>query len=302
MKCKICGFEGKSLVSHITRKHGMTTIDYKRMYNVDKLHMITDNQKEILAKLRLERKDDPYWIERMNKNRKSVWKVDYWLSIGYSEEDAIKKVKEYQSNNAKKRDYEKSPSVLSKQYWFNLGHDDEFATNRIAEIQSKLSANSKKFYGKRHTEDAKKRISQTMKSHINSYGKTEWALHFGDFSNYRSDGEVEIFNFVNSISKDVCANEFLLDYNVDILVGNKIIEYFGDFWHGLPTLFLEDDIHPIIKTPISEIRKYDEIKIKTLQENGYEVLIVVESEFLADSDSTFNKIKRFLGNDTSQKN
>lgn len=234
----------------------------------------------------------------MNKNRTSVWKKEYWISIGYTEEDATEMVRKYQSNNSKKRNYVDKPSWMNKKYWISKGYDDTSASVEISKRQSKISSKSKKFYGKSHTDETKLKISEKMKNHIKMSGVDEWASHFGDFTNYRSSGEIEIFDFVNSIYKNAVANQFILDYNVDILVDNKIIEFFGDFWHGLPTLFNDNDIHPIIKLPIIEMRSNDAIKIKTLKENGYDVLIVIESEFLKDKNSTFNEIKNFLSNGT----
>lgn len=303
MKCKICGFEGKSLVSHITKKHNMSIDSYKKMYIGASVHSVSEKQRKYLSSLWKERMKNPYWKEKMSENKKSVWSVDYWTSVGYSKSDAVEIVKKYQSENSKKRDYTTSPSTLNKEHWVKKGYSDELAVEKISQIQSNLSSQSNKFSGHSHTNDSKVKISNSMKSHIRLYGSSEWASHFGDgwTSLNRSSGEIEVFNYVSSITDNISANEFICGYNVDIVVSNKLIEYFGDFWHGGDLLFTETDIHPVKKIPIYEIREYDMNKIDTLVKSGYRVLIIWESEYYTDKLKVFNKIKKFL-DDTSEKN
>jgi hypothetical protein len=303
MKCEICGFEGKSLVSHITRKHNMSIDLYKKKYDVISVHTVTDEQKNHLSSMWKERMKTPYWKNKMSENKKSIWNVDYWISLGYSKDTAVDIVKKYQSENSKKRDYTVSPSILNKQYWIKKNYSDEGATQKISEIQSKLSAHSSKFIDHTHSEYSKAKISNSMKSHIRLYGNGEWASHFGDsWSNItRSNGEIEVFNYVNGLYENVTANQFICGYNIDIVVGNKLIEYFGDFWHGGELIFNELDIHPVRKIPICEILEYDKIKIDTLLKSGYEVLIIWESEYNMNKLEVFDKIKKFL-NDISKKN
>jgi very-short-patch-repair endonuclease len=303
MKCEICGFEGKSLVSHITRKHNMSIESYKKKYDVISVHTVTVEQKNHLSSLWKERMKIPYWKNKMSENKKSIWNVEYWISLGYSKDDAVDIVKKYQSENSKKRDYTTSPSILNKQHWIKKDYSIEDASQKISEIQSKLSAHSSKFTGHTHNEDSKSKISNSMKSHIRLYGNGEWASHFGDSwsSITRSNGEIEVFNYVSGLYETATANQFICGYNIDIAVGNKLIEYFGDFWHGGELLFNELDIHPVRKIPIYEIIEYDKIKINTLIETGYEVLIIWESEYNMNKLEVFDKIKKFL-NDTSEKN
>lgn len=303
MKCKICGFEGKSLVSHITKKHNMSIASYKETYNINSVHSVSDAQKKYLSSLWTERMKQPHWKQKMSENKKSIWSVEYWISMGYVETEAIDIVKKYQSENSKKRDYNSSPSVLSKQYWTNMGYSDVNADKKISEIQSKLSLHSNRFLGYSHTNDSKAKISNSMKSHIRLYGNSKWASHFGDSwtSVNRSNGEIEVYDYITTITDNISANEFICGYNVDIVVGNKLIEYFGDFWHGGELLFHNSDIHPVKKIPIYEIREYDRAKVHTLTQNGYEVLVIWESEYYTDKLKVFDKIKKFL-HDTSEKN
>ena len=302
MECKICGFSGKSLISHITRKHNMTIDSYKETYNVTMVHTVSNKQKQQLSSLWKTRMKDAYWKNKMNKNKKSIWTIDYWTSNGYSKEDAIEKIKKYQSENSKKRNYDTSPSTLTKAYWISRGYSEIDAVEKISVIQSNLSKYSNKFSGYTHTNNSKKMISTSMKNHIKLIGNTEWTSHFGDswVNINRSVGEIQIFDYVQRVIQSVSANEFICGYNVDMVVGNKIIEYFGDFWHGGETMFTENDVHPVTKLPICDMREYDRTKINTLIENGYELLIIWESDYYTNKSKVFDKINKFL-DDTSEK-
>lgn len=299
MKCKICDFEGKSLVSHITRKHNMSIEDYKEKYNINKVHSISKKHKNKLSKLWKERLKEPYWSKKLNKNKISQFQIKYWTDKGFSEDEAKTKISEIQSKNSKKRDYIKSPSVLTIDYWLNEGFSEEEAEIKIRNIQSDLSSYSSKFSGKTHSKKSKVKIGSSMKKYIKSYGKAEWLSHFGEYTEpkFRSSSEIEIFEFIqNNISKDVEANVFIGDYNLDIVLGKKVIEFFGVYWHCHKDLFEDDDIHPQIQKKAKEIRKYDDNKIKFLEKNEYDVMVIWEHTYNKNKEFIFENIRRFINN------
>lgn len=296
MKCKICGFEGKSLVSHL-KKHNITPNEYKIKYNVERVHTVSEEQKKYLSDLWSERMKEEQWKKKYDKNRKSIWTENYWIEKGMGESDAKEKVKQIQSENAKKRDYKKSPSVLTIDYYISKGYTETEAKENISEIQSKLSSHSKRFTGKRHTTETRKKISKNMSKHISDIGVDEWLSHFGDMSDiqYRSNAEIELYEFVDNITNgQVTANTFLENYNVDIVYKNKIIEYFGVYWHCHPDVYPDDYLHPHKQKVASEIRKDDNRKIKKLKKMGYDIMIVWENEYMKNKIETENKIKKFI--------
>lgn len=296
MKCKICGFEGKSLVSHL-RKHNISTEQYKKEYNVDKVHSMDSTQRKYLSELWTNRMKDRKWIEKYSKNRKSIWDYKYWMENGMNEIEAKKMVKSIQSNNSKKRDYSKSPSVLSKQFYLLKGFSIEEAEKTISKIQSKLSSKSSKFSGKKHSQKSKEKISQSMSSHIHKIGIGEWSSHFGDLSDpkYRSNNEIEIFNFINEITQNCAeANTFVENYNVDVLYKNKIIDYFGIYWHCKQGFYDSDYYHPHKKKFAHEIRKEDRIRVENLKKMGYDVMTVWEDEYIKTPNIVKENIKKFI--------
>jgi len=83
-------------------------------------------------------------------------------------------------------------------------------------------------------------------------------------------------------------------YMYDLNYNKKIIEYNGDYWHCNPLLY--DDhyynkrTHKTAKeTWDSDLRKY-----KFAQEQGYEILIIWESEYKKDKQGTIEKCINFL--------
>lgn len=296
--CKICGFEGNSLLSHIRHKHNMTPDEYKVKYKIETLHVMNDEQKRNLSDLWKKRFSEKKWKDIYALNKKSHFTTKFWLGKGFTEEEAVQKISELQSSISKRRDYKNSPTHLSTKFWMDRDYTDKQAAEIIHDIQSELSSRSKKFKGKKHSTESKMKVSNSMKDYINSHGKIKWANHFGDLSTpqYRSNGEIELFLFVkNELGYNAVANDFVLDkYNVDIIVDKKIIEYFGDYWHGSELLFENDEVHKHIGLSASEIRKRDDQKIKEMENAGYKVLIIWESEYISNSDEVKMKIKNFL--------
>jgi G:T-mismatch repair DNA endonuclease (very short patch repair protein) len=296
MKCKICGFEGKSLVSHL-KKHNISGSEYKKKYNVDKIHSVGENQKKYLSDLWKNRMKDKKWKKKYNKHKKSIWSYEYWMNQGMTETDAKEKVKKIQSNNSKKRNFEKSPSVLSKQFYINKGYTVQEAEQIISKIQSKNSKKSSKFLGKKHTDESRKKISNSMSEHVYNVGIDTWLSHFGDLSDikYRSNAEVELYKFISKITdNNAKANVFLEAYNVDILYKNKIIDYFGIYWHCHPDFYKDDYYHPHKNKYAIDIRSEDNKRINNLKQMGYDVMIVWENEYIKNKADIKNKVKKFI--------
>lgn len=86
-------------------------------------------------------------------------------------------------------------------------------------------------------------------------------------------------------------------YSYDILLDNKkIIEINGDYWHGNPQKYKSSDI--LLKGSSKEMLvkekwEYDKNKIEFAQNNGYEVLVVWESEIKEDIEKVVKKIIRY---------
>jgi len=98
----------------------------------------------------------------------------------------------------------------------------------------------------------------------------------------------------NNINHEI--EKYIKPYSVDIFINfNKIIEIYGDYWHGNPKFYNENDI---IKFPNKNILmkdkwEYDEKRINYLS-NKHEVLIIWEDEIKNDWDNVKNRIFNYL--------
>jgi len=83
-------------------------------------------------------------------------------------------------------------------------------------------------------------------------------------------------------------------YNVDILFDNKIIEYYGDYYHCNPKIYKKHYYHKKLKCTAEEKWKKDLEKKKILEQNGYKLLIVWENDYNKNKDKEVERCKAFL--------
>ena len=78
--------------------------------------------------------------------KRSIWCVEYWLEKGYTEEEAKKKVSEFQTKMNERRVLKYSNKELAKkinprcvEYWLEKGYTEEEAKKTISELQRTFS-------------------------------------------------------------------------------------------------------------------------------------------------------------------
>jgi len=86
------------------------------------------------------------------------------------------------------------------------------------------------------------------------------------------------------------------NFYYDFCIDKKIIEIYGEFWHGSSSIFEKTEIHPITKTKIEDIHKNDEYKNNLAKKHGYEILVIWSNELKNKKDLS-NKILKFLNNE-----
>lgn len=114
----------------------------------------------------------------------------------------------------------------------------------------------------------------------------------------RSKTEIKFFNDLENII--TCKEKQVIKignkwYMPDIFIKKDgiIIEYFGDFWHANPNIYKSDDIvHH--KYTAQDIWDYDNKRQKELEDYGYKVWIVWESEYLKNKELILNNFSNLL--------
>lgn len=303
LKCKICGFEGMNLVTHLKFKHKISVSEYKEKYKVNIVYLHSDELKKKISDTLIQLNKNPEFRKENSdrqKNGASCLTKPYWLNKGLTEIQASDKISELQKKNCQKhlaKDDLRECSHFSSKYWIKRGLSPEDAKIEVSKLQSKLSVRSSKFLGHIRSDEENGKISDSMKKMIDMVGKGKWASHFGKF-NGRSKSEIEFYNYIKqNIDNLVEANVPIGNYIVDVIKNEKIIEFYGDFWHANPLLFSE---YKILKSHlgtcimVNEIWKKDSIRIDKLKDLGYDVLIIWEMDWNKNKIECIEKIKKYL--------
>lgn len=278
-------------------------------------HKLRSENSSLRKENQLKTKTEEEYLKEKRKNAKKGIKPNqkkYWLNLGYNESDALTK----QSNEQRKR------SKRCVEYWTSRGYSDDEARERISKYQNNNSLD--KFierYGKEY--GTKKYDLWINKQKINSkrcieywinegYSINEAQIKVSEFqSKYGSSGfnkllknrkstiETDFADYLKSKVFNVETDMMIDKFFPDIVIGNLIVEVYGDFWHMNPLMYKSQDIHKIKKVNAYEIWNKDQKRVQRLIDLGYDVLIVWESELKKNGFDHYlkmiaNKIKNRL--------
>jgi hypothetical protein len=185
--------------------------------------------------------------------------LEWWLTKGYSIEEAEKLYKERQSTFTLKKCIEK--------------HGLKDGTLKFNERQKKwkksLYKNFKK-YGDNRSPSSK--FANSIIIELCSSFKIEIPKK-----------EKWIYN--KKINKA---------FSYDFVYKKKIIEFNGDYWHCNPIFYKPEYFNKSIQCTAEEKWKLDEIKKQSAESHGYDVLVIWENEWKNDSVSTIERCIKFL--------
>ena len=182
------------------------------------------------------------------------------------------------------------------------------------------------FFGKSHSDESKKRISNSRKGKgsgkSNSMSNPKWRKKASNNlkkkwdsgemeharkimsdtmketrrsgklkSVIRSKKEKQIVLEVKKLGYDVKHSHSVDTKICDIYIPklNLIIEYNGDYWHCNPKKYEPDYFHQIKNKTAKELWEYDENKIDLIKSKGYNLEVAWESD-LKEDHSLINKI------------
>ena len=303
IKCEICGSAIKLLKNHLRNSHKDWSFDrYKEEFpnsftiakSTSKLNSVNNKgDKNIFSKVNStekERKErsifsleswkmrypensDEELIEMRNLDLKDKLKdrllpsqVEYWIRKGFTEEDSIEKVKERQRTFSLKRCIEKygeeeGLKVFEERQkkWSNK-IEEKYRNGEFSKVPKKLSSS-------RYSKSAKILIDLLLKEHPNS-------ICF--------ENELEL----------IFENKTRVYF--DFSLGNKIIEFNGDYWHCNPKNYDPNYYHKRLKMKASEKWKIDEDKIELAKNKGYDILVIWESEFKKCPEKIIKECLEFL--------
>lgn len=92
-------------------------------------------------------------------------------------------------------------------------------------------------------------------------------------------------------------NKYFCFY-VDFMYNNKIIEFYGDYFHANPNLYKSDKIigSKYKYYSAEEIWKRDFDRINLIKEKGFDILIIWEYDYKKNKEEIINKCIRWIKN------
>tara|TARA_R110000822_G_scaffold204001_1_gene340848 strand:- start:169 stop:1221 length:1053 start_codon:yes stop_codon:yes gene_type:complete len=268
-----------------------------------------------------------FWLEKINpvtskiytieeadveRNSRRPIRKEYWIAKGYKEEDAIRLAAETKVSNNKKGAKKSAESNIRRvastrciEYYTARGYSEEEAKNLVSKSQKYFS---KEICIEKHGIEQGLKIwrarqigwqetlnskSDEEKARINRSKLTKGITV--------SAAEKEIIKEVKGADNNISIVSQLTlfvnnkkQYVYDIAVNKKIIEYNGDFWHCNPKKYSADYVNPRTKLKASEKWLLDQEKVKFAEDQGFEVLIIWESDFKKNKEEVLSKCIQYL--------
>lgn len=243
-------------------------------------------------------------------------KKEHWIKKGYTEEDAILKTFEIiknAKNNCRLFNIERTNNPekyigicdTSIEYYLKKGYTKIVSKNMLKSRQSTFSMS--KCVDKYGEVDGLKKWNNRQKKWLesliyngnlkNGYSKISNEMFFSIAENFNIEESKEVRCY--SINGEFYINNNNSYYLYDFKYLNKIIEFNGDVFHGNPSIYKENDIcinfknNPLIA---KELWERDKIKINLAINNGFDVLVIWESEYKKNKELVIKKCIEFLRN------
>lgn len=281
--CRICGFRGNtnhlgSLLSHL-QKHNITRGSRKdgaspeflkylqKYYGIPKCacgcgKTVTLNKKIMVFN---------FFANDCEEKSKfcNPTRPEFYLFKGYSVDKTIELIRKKQKKNV-------SEKIRLNRTFAGSRNPSSFASiqNRtgksIIDIKNELSKQSSGdnngFYGRKHNKETMIKLAKmrSMQSKI------------------VTRPELVVYGILKALDIKFQYQEAIDAYVVDFLIGNLVLEVYGDFWHS------EKFLNGLKK-------KKDDQRIQVFKDLGYDVCIFWESEIMKDTDKVVDKIKSITG-------
>jgi hypothetical protein len=264
------------------------------------------------------RQEDPDFDKKNSKYCK-----EFWMKKGHSEETATQMAyDETQKNRNKLKDikkddpdYQKGKSWNSYKYWMKKGMDKQQAIEHVSKLQATFTLEKciEKYgeeEGRKKWQERQDKWMKTLDSKSDEE-KLEILKKKIFLNNVHSKVSQDLFDKITSleplyfqtaryatrtdgeIQLELANGVFL---KPDFAYENKIIEFYGDYWHCSPKIFPSTQIvrRGSKKYRAASIWKMDAWREKILREAGYEVKVVWEHEYKEDPEKIIIECYNYL--------
>ena len=222
---------------------------------------------------------------------------------GLNKRDAEKKFREHIEHMSECRMNGK-PSSNTVEYYTNLGFTPEVAAEKRSERQRTFTlekciarhgdVEGTSIYNERQRKWLEKLNSKSPEEQIRiNEAKTHNGL--GCISKIEKEMGEKLKLSENQCNCVRLRHNESKHYKYDFCIGNKILEFNGDYWHCNPLKYAPTYFNTKLKMTAEEKWKKDADKIKLANENGYEVKVVWEQDYRRDPDGILRECREFLG-------
>ena len=300
--------------------HSIEGIMYREMISKEEAEVRFNelNSKQLENRMKTfesKRTEDKDWDKKRSRNNKL-----FWMEKGLSEKEAFKKAYEsmkdiHLKTSIKKKsnpDFYKDSYTTNKEYYMKSGFSEieslglvskrqttfslEICMEKYGEIEGKLVwfQRQEKWLKTLDSKTDEEKIEINRKKLFNNsgYSKISQEMFWKIFENTKGNTKFEELNGEVIRYDKINNKHYRYDY-VDF-DSKKVIEFNGDFWHCNPLKYNEDYTNTITHLKASDVWKHDELKINWIENRGYQVLIIWESEYKKDKKGTIQKCLDFL--------
>lgn len=283
LQCYICGYYAHELNAHIRLYHKMSRSEY--------LGEITSELRKNEKSERIKGENNPGFD---HGGRLSVYSKN---NPNFKEESFKKALKKTEESKIKNNSY-----TTRKEYYMSRGYTEEEASSILSERQRTFSREKciKKYGDEEGIRKWEERQNKWMAT-LNSKPEEEMVdiIRRRTLVSGRSKPEDELFEILKNYSSNIIRQFSIRKerrFMYDFLVNEKcIIEFHGDYWHGNPVIYKSGIIkYRSGNMTVEEVWERDRIKTEAAIEKGFKFLVVWEHEWKNNRESVFKSIEEFL--------
>ena len=303
--CKICGWKASSIHSHIVQYHKISVSEYHKQYNTTDVDVYSEQYISDKS-TRMAGENNPGYqhggtmssFSTKFKNYEHLTKEQKQSVISTQ----IEKVKQTKNDN--------HLCTTRLDYYTSKGYTLEEATILRSNRQKTFSLDiciekHGEKEGKKRWEQRQQKWLSTLDALPDEEKQRIYEAKIAPLQRKYSLISTEMFQVLNIPDALYGSNEKRLRIektyiSPDFIIGNKIIEFYGDFWHANPYKYNSKDVVTLPqvgsykKVFAEDIWERDFNRIKMLHGAGYNTLIIYERDYRKDPTGQVEKCLNFL--------
>jgi uncharacterized protein YfbU (UPF0304 family) len=230
--------------------------------------------------------------------------IQHWVDKGFSEVDARLKVSEIQKSfSHMRKNRTKDQFWICKEYWMTRGFSEDDAIAKIQEKKIDMANSIRSRYANLSTDDKRKNHPLCIEFYIERGMSYDDGINrISEILQSRNSG-----NFFSKISQDFCdsLDEFFHDDSTYYQKKNK---EFGSWDHDNHRIYFYDYVNVTRKFVVEfhgdywhvENDEKDIAKEMTMRKRGYRYFVVWESDYRKDPTSCINNLKERILDENSE--